>query len=175
MPRRGSFSAIFEDGRAVRTGLLWVSFFLELLLLYLLLNWLPTLLVAHGATRNQAALAQIGFNLGGVVAALATGVALEGRLRNPSIVAMFVAIPVLLVVLAKGSGEPTTTVLTVLLLGCAVLSHAGLQLRLVTRHLSSHDPWRRCRRCGCRGPRRFHRRTSAGRCVEGRRARRAGS
>jgi AAHS family 3-hydroxyphenylpropionic acid transporter len=122
MPRRGSFSAIFEDGRAIRTVLLWASFFLELLLLYLLLNWLPTLLVAHGATRSQAALAQIGFNLGGVVAALAVGVALEGRLRNPSIVAMFVAIPVLLVVLAKGSVEPSMMVLTVLLLGCAVLS-----------------------------------------------------
>ena len=83
MPRRGSFAAVFADGRATRTILLWISFFLELLLLYALLNWLPTLLLAHGATRGQAAVAQIGFNLGGVFAALAVGVALEGRLRIP--------------------------------------------------------------------------------------------
>ncbi|HEY2685139.1 MAG TPA: MFS transporter [Steroidobacteraceae bacterium] len=122
MPRRGSFAAVFADGRATRTTLLWMSFFLELLLLYALLNWLPTLLLARGATRAQAGIAQIGFNLGGVVAAPAMGLALGGRLKNPAIVAMFVAIPVLLVLLAKGNADPGMTTLTVFLLGCAILA-----------------------------------------------------
>ncbi len=122
MPQMSSFAAVFADGRATRTILLWLSFFLELLLLYLLLNWLPTLLLTHGATRGQAALAQIGFNFGGVIAALAIGLTLGGRFQNPAIVAMFVAIPVLLVLLANGSADPRMMVLIVLLLGCAVLS-----------------------------------------------------
>ena len=36
--------------------------------LYLLLNWLPTLLIARGLSHPQAAAAQIGFNVGGTIA-----------------------------------------------------------------------------------------------------------
>ena len=71
--RAGSVVALFADGRARRTLLLWASFLLELLLLYLLLNWLPTLLVSDGFTRVEAAGAQIGFNLGGVLSAVLIG------------------------------------------------------------------------------------------------------
>jgi AAHS family 3-hydroxyphenylpropionic acid transporter len=116
------FSAVLADGRAVATALLWVSFLLELLLLYLLLNWLPTLLLGHGATRPQAALAQIGFNLGGVVTSLAIGFSLEGRLRAISIVTTFVAVPLLVVLLARSNVESAGLFPIVLLLGCAVLA-----------------------------------------------------
>jgi MFS transporter, AAHS family, 3-hydroxyphenylpropionic acid transporter len=116
------FSAILADGRAGRTLILWVSFFLELLLLYLLLNWLPTLLLARGATHGQAGLAQIGFNLGGVLTSLAIGVALDGRLRSAAITTTFIAIPLLLVVLARANVEAMGLFVIVLLLGCAVLS-----------------------------------------------------
>ena len=121
MARRG-LSAILADGRAGRTLILWVSFFLELLLLYLLLNWLPTLLLARGATHGQAALAQIGFNLGGVITSLAIGFALQGRLRSVAITVTFVAVPLLLVVLARADVASMGLILIVLLLGCAVLS-----------------------------------------------------
>jgi len=120
MPQR--FSAILSEGRAGATLLLWVSFLLELLLLYLLLNWLPTLLLDHGATRPQASLAQIGFNLGGVVTSLAIGFALDGRLRAVSIVATFVAVPLLIVFLARSNVQSGALVVIVLLLGCAVLA-----------------------------------------------------
>ena len=116
------FSAVLAEGRAARTLVLWVSFFLELLLLYLLLNWLPTLLLARGATRGQAAFAQIGFNLGGVITSLSIGVALDGRLRSAAIITTFVAVPVLLVVLARANVESMGLFVIVLLLGCAVLS-----------------------------------------------------
>ena len=73
LPRRGDFAALFAKGRALRTVLLWLSFFFGLLLLYLLLSWLPTLLVNDGLTRIGAAGAQIGFNIGGALAALLMG------------------------------------------------------------------------------------------------------
>jgi AAHS family 3-hydroxyphenylpropionic acid transporter len=122
---RSSVLAIFADGRTPRTVLLWVSFFLGLLTLYLLLNWLPTLLVGDGLTRAQAVGAQIGFNAGGALAALLMGVLLEGRLRGPSIVITFVALPVLVWLLAKAPPQLVILTLLVLLLGCAVLAAQG--------------------------------------------------
>jgi AAHS family 3-hydroxyphenylpropionic acid transporter len=122
MPNRGSFAAIFADGRALRTGLLWASFFLGLLLLYLLLNWLPTLLVTDGMTRVEATGAQIGFNVGGALAALLIGYLLGGRWRNAGIIITFVALPILLVTLAKAPAELSFVVATVFLLGGAVIA-----------------------------------------------------
>jgi MFS transporter, AAHS family, 3-hydroxyphenylpropionic acid transporter len=121
-PKPGSFAAIFAQGRALRTALLWLSFFLGLLLLYLLLNWLPTLLVSDGLTRLQAAAAQIGFNIGGALAALLIGYLLGGRLRNAAIVIAFVALPVLVVILAKAPAEIGIISITVFFLGCSVLA-----------------------------------------------------
>jgi MFS transporter, AAHS family, 3-hydroxyphenylpropionic acid transporter len=122
MPKAGSFAAIFAQGRALRTVLLWLSFFLALLLLYLLLNWLPSLLVTDGLSRNQAAGAQIGFNIGGSLAALVIGYLLGGRFRNGGIVVTFVALPILLLILARAPAEVAFIVTTVFLLGCAAMA-----------------------------------------------------
>jgi AAHS family 3-hydroxyphenylpropionic acid transporter len=122
MPRRGSLLAVFADGRAAGTVLLWVSFFLGLLMLYLLLNWLPTLLVGAGFTHAQASYAQIGFNVGGALSAWLIGLLLEGRARNTSVVVTFVALPILLVLLAQTAGQLGMLLLIVFLLGCAVMA-----------------------------------------------------
>jgi len=120
--RAGSFTAVLADGRWLPTILLWVSFFLGLLTLYLLLNWLPTLLIGDGLTRAQAAGAQIGFNIGGVIAAPLMGYLLEGRARSPSILVTFIALPILMVVLAKLGPQLEPILLVVFLLGCAVIA-----------------------------------------------------
>jgi MFS transporter, AAHS family, 3-hydroxyphenylpropionic acid transporter len=117
-----SVVAILTAGRAVPTLLLWVSFFLGLLTLYLLLSWLPTLLVDHGMTKPQAAGAQIAFNVGGGFAALLMGQVLEGRLRHAGIVTTFVALPALILLLSRAPSVPGPTVLIVFALGCAVLA-----------------------------------------------------
>jgi MFS transporter, AAHS family, 3-hydroxyphenylpropionic acid transporter len=122
MPKSGSFMAIFTAGRALRTIFLWASFFLGLLLLYLLLNWLPTLLTSDGLSRTQAAGAQIGFNIGGALAAILIGHLLNGRLKNWAVVATFVALPILLVTLAKSPAELVVICSVVFLLGCAVIA-----------------------------------------------------
>jgi AAHS family 3-hydroxyphenylpropionic acid transporter len=154
------FSAILADGRAARTLVLWVSFFLELLLLYLLLNWLPTLLLARGATRGEAAFAQVGFNLGGVITSLAIGVALDGRLRSAAIITTFVAVPVLLVVLARAEVEPMGLFVIVLLLGCAVLSAQAFLYASAPGLYPVSIRGTGCGRRRCRGPDRLDRRTA---------------
>ena len=122
MPKSGSFMAIFSAGRALRTIFLWASFFLGLLLLYLLLNWLPTLLTSDGLTRTEAAGAQIGFNIGGALAAILIGYLLNGRLKYWAVVITFVALPILLVTLAKSPAQLAIICTTVFLLGCAVIA-----------------------------------------------------
>jgi AAHS family 3-hydroxyphenylpropionic acid transporter len=117
-----SFTALFADGRARRTLLLWASFLLELLLLYLLLNWLPSLLMSDGISSVRAAGAQIGFNLGGVLSAVLVGYLLGGRRRNLAIAAIFVALPILIVVLAKSPPQFIVIAPVVFFLGCAVLA-----------------------------------------------------
>ena len=123
IPRPGSFAAIFTDGRATSTLLLWVSFFLGLLTLYLLLNWLPTLLIqSRLTTRPQAAAVQIGFNIGGAIAAVMMGYLLEGRARTGCILVTFIALPILLVALARTGPHLTSIALIVFFLGCAVIA-----------------------------------------------------
>jgi AAHS family 3-hydroxyphenylpropionic acid transporter len=95
-PQVGKFLQVFAQGRTSQTLLLWISFFLALIILYLLLNWLPTLLKDNGMTGQQAAFAQIIFNAGGAIAALSMGRLLVGRWRMPSLVATFIGVPVML-------------------------------------------------------------------------------
>jgi MFS transporter, AAHS family, 3-hydroxyphenylpropionic acid transporter len=121
MPKRGSILAIFAGGRASRTLLLWVSFFLGLLVLYLLLNWLPSLLVGAGLTRVQAAGAQIGFNIGGALAALLIGHLLMSRLRGLSIIVVFSALPILIIALANAPANLVIVAAIVFAVGCSVI------------------------------------------------------
>jgi AAHS family 3-hydroxyphenylpropionic acid transporter len=65
--------ALFGEGRASATLLLWFAFFPTLLILYLILNWLPSLVVANGLDRAAAPQASLAFNFASVVGALVVG------------------------------------------------------------------------------------------------------
>lgn len=69
--------ALFGHGRAVSTLLLWAANILTLLILYLMLNWLPSLVVAGGHSAESGAAAALAFNLVGVLGGLALGVIVD--------------------------------------------------------------------------------------------------
>lgn len=69
----GVAAALFGEGRATPTLLLWLAFFPTLLILYLILNWLPTLVVAKGLDRSVAPQASLAFNFASVAGALLLG------------------------------------------------------------------------------------------------------
>jgi len=117
---------LFGDGRAPRTLLLWLACFLALLILYLFLNWLPTLLQGIGLSGAEAAGAQIGFNLGGVVCSLTIARLLDSRFRLAAIVATFIAVPVALLGLADLAAHPGAVWVLTLLLGAGVVSTQGI-------------------------------------------------
>jgi AAHS family 3-hydroxyphenylpropionic acid transporter len=64
---------LFAGGLLQSTLLLWIACFFTLTVLYMLLNWLPSLLIGQGYTRPQAGAVQILFNLGGAAGSVLTG------------------------------------------------------------------------------------------------------
>ena len=79
-PARGDFRWIlFGDGRASSTLLLWAASFASLLALYVLLNWLPTLLGDRGLSKPRASLVSMLFNIGAAVGCLILADLLDRR------------------------------------------------------------------------------------------------
>ncbi|MHB8268104.1 MFS transporter [Bradyrhizobium sp.] len=64
---------LFRDGRTLATLLLWVVFFMSLLDLYFLSNWLPTVLNDLGASVSASAVIGSMLQVGGVVGTFALG------------------------------------------------------------------------------------------------------
>ncbi|HZZ69220.1 MAG TPA: MFS transporter, partial [Phenylobacterium sp.] len=114
-------SALSElfGGRLVQTATLWVGVFLGVLTLHLMLNWLPLLLQAQGLSKSQAALSQIGFNVGGAAGALLIGKLMDTDSRKPAIVLNLIALPAILLLLAAIHG-PTAGGLAIVLGGSAL-------------------------------------------------------
>lgn len=64
---------LFRGGRAPTTFLLWLAFFMNLLVMYFLVNWLPSLLRGFGLSLEIAIASTAILNLGGVVGAIMLG------------------------------------------------------------------------------------------------------
>jgi AAHS family 3-hydroxyphenylpropionic acid transporter len=109
-----------------RTVLLWIGFCLGLLTLYLLLNWLPTLLVARGLSHSQAAAAQIGFNVGGTTAILLISRMLDTRSRRAIVIVTFASIPCVLALLSLLPPQAPLLIAATVLLGSAVLGSQSI-------------------------------------------------
>ncbi|NNU47840.1 3-(3-hydroxy-phenyl)propionate transporter MhpT [Rhizobium sp. WYCCWR 11279] len=81
-----TFRSIFGPSSWQTTLLLWLGFFFSLLVLYLLLNWLPALMVAKGFSKYDAGIVQIVFNIGGAAGSLMVGNALDGIHRRRAVI-----------------------------------------------------------------------------------------
>jgi AAHS family 4-hydroxybenzoate transporter-like MFS transporter len=64
---------LFTDGRAGLTLLVWTAFFANLLVMYFLFNWMPTLFKQEGLPIATAIKSTAIMNLGGVVGAIVLG------------------------------------------------------------------------------------------------------
>ena len=68
---------LFTEGRTAGTFLLWIPFFMNLLMLYFVIFWLPALLRQTGKPISAGLTAIMLFSVGGIV-----GSAIEGNLMN---------------------------------------------------------------------------------------------
>lgn len=117
---------LFGEGRAGRTLLVWMASFLALLTLYLLLNWLPTLLEGRGLSKSQAAGAQIAFNVGGAACSVLVGQLLDSRFRRAGIIGAFTAVLIALFALGSLTLETQAVVALTLLLGGGVIASQSI-------------------------------------------------
>jgi len=111
-PRISIATALFADGRTPATLLLWLAFLPTLLILYLILNWLPTLVTASGLDRAVAPQASLAFNFASVAGALFFG-RLVDRLdtRWPMTIA-YLGLIASLIALSNSSGLAMTVALS---------------------------------------------------------------
>ena len=103
--------ALFGAGRWPATACLWVSYALVALTLHLLLNWLPTLLVARGLPPTFAFLVSALFNLGGTTGGLAFGAVVDRTGARWPLLAGFAGLALALVLLAGADGEAAIAIL----------------------------------------------------------------
>ncbi|UEC05055.1 3-(3-hydroxy-phenyl)propionate transporter MhpT [Burkholderia vietnamiensis] len=95
---------LFGGARAGTTLALWLSYFCTLIVLYFLLNWLPSLMAAKGLARSQAGIVQIFFNIGSGLGVLGIGMSMD-RLRPSRVVGgMYAGIVLSLAALAIAPG-----------------------------------------------------------------------
>jgi AAHS family 3-hydroxyphenylpropionic acid transporter len=103
--------ALFGPGRRAATACLWVSYALVALTLHLLLNWLPTLLVARGLPPAFAFLVSALFNLGGASGGLAFGLVVDRLGARWPLLAGFAGLAAALVMLAGAADGATIAAL----------------------------------------------------------------
>jgi len=101
---------LFGGTRRLSTLQIWISYFCTLIVLYFLLNWLPSLMAARGLARAEVGYVQIFFNVGGGIGALCIGMLMD-RMRASVVVAgMYIGIIASLAALSMAPGFAALTV-----------------------------------------------------------------
>jgi MFS transporter, AAHS family, 4-hydroxybenzoate transporter len=102
------------------TVMLWLAYFMGLVLYYLLTSWMPTLIRDAGYSVSRAATASALFPLGGGLGAVLCGW-LMGRTNATRVVSgAYLLTAILLVVLARSTGNITSLMFMTLLSGIAM-------------------------------------------------------
>jgi AAHS family 4-hydroxybenzoate transporter-like MFS transporter len=70
-------TGLFTEGRARGTLLLWATCFVNLMMMYFMMNWLPTLLKQAGIALDKAIISAALLNLGGVTGAIVLARAID--------------------------------------------------------------------------------------------------
>jgi AAHS family 4-hydroxybenzoate transporter-like MFS transporter len=119
----GSFSVgqLFADGRAVFTLLLWVMFFMNLLNLWFLNNWLPTIMTDAGITVETASLITSLFQIGGLIGALLLAGLVGRRLSFGVLASTYFAAAVFIFLIGSAGSSIPLLVMTVFAAGIGVI------------------------------------------------------
>jgi MFS transporter, AAHS family, 4-hydroxybenzoate transporter len=118
---------LFTDGRAPGTLLLWIPFFMNLLILYFVLSWLPSLLRQSGLPIAAGVQAVVAFSLGGMIGTLTQGHIMRAVGSRSALVAEFALCILLIPSLASAASSLTLMLAIIFVLGiCVQGAQAGL-------------------------------------------------
>ncbi|MCK8786309.1 aromatic acid/H+ symport family MFS transporter [Roseomonas sp. NAR14] len=118
-PGKGSpVRQLFAPGLAAGTLLLWTTFFMSLLVFYLLTSWLPTLLNGSGQTVRSASLIALMLPIGSTVGAIGIGLLMD-RLNPHAVLAGSYALAAAFILLL-GASTGSTGMLVLAVFGAGV-------------------------------------------------------
>lgn len=104
---------LFLPGLAAGTLLLWVTFFMSLLVFYLLTSWLPTLLNSAGFTPKSASLIALMLPIGSTVGAVLIGLLMDRTNPHAVLFGSYALAAGFIVLLGLSTASPTLLVLAV--------------------------------------------------------------
>ncbi|OTG90784.1 3-(3-hydroxy-phenyl)propionate transporter MhpT [Acinetobacter sp. ANC 3813] len=96
---KAKFSDLFNAFFRLPTLLLWVGYFFTMMMVYMLLNWLPSLLMDLGFQKQQATMVQMFFSVGAFVGTIVLGVLVDRWKMQYVIILMYSGIVLGLVAL----------------------------------------------------------------------------
>ncbi|MES2117536.1 MAG: aromatic acid/H+ symport family MFS transporter [Pseudomonadota bacterium] len=111
---------LFRNGLLGGTLLLWLTFFMSLLIVYLLSSWLPTLLTKAGHGLSQASFISSAMQIGGTVGAIVLGRMMDRFRPHNVLSAAYLAAAGCIVLVAMAAGSVTLLVAAVFAVGFCV-------------------------------------------------------
>lgn len=118
--KKGVFGMLFSPKYVKGTVLLWLTYFMGLVVIYLLTSWLPTLMRETGASLERAAFIGGLFQFGGVLSALFIGWAMDRFNPNRIIAGFYLAAGIFALIVGQSLSNPTLLAVFILCAGIAV-------------------------------------------------------
>jgi AAHS family 4-hydroxybenzoate transporter-like MFS transporter len=116
---------LFKDGLGLGTLLIWASFFMSLLVFYLLSSWLPLLITSAGFTMEKASLMGATLASGGTVGAIIIGRLMDRHEPHRVLAASYLVAGAFVILLGNAVAQPWLLVLAIFGAGFGV---AGAQV-----------------------------------------------
>lgn len=120
---RGGFvvKQLFVAGRQWLTLLLWVMFFTNLLDLYFVNSWMPTIMKGVGIGQERAILITTLFQVGGTVGAVVVGRLIDRNLSFRLLAAMYLGAALFVFLIGESGSSSTWLIITVFASGLGVI------------------------------------------------------
>ena len=118
--KQNVFAMLFSPSYVKGTLLLWFTYFMGLVMIYLLTSWLPTLMRETGATMERAAFIGGLFQFGGVLSALFIGWAMDRFNPNRIIAGFYFVAGIFAFTVGQSLSSPTLLAILVLCAGVAI-------------------------------------------------------
>jgi AAHS family 3-hydroxyphenylpropionic acid transporter len=136
--RSGAWRMLFGHGRAATTLLLWTGYLLTLLILYLLLTWLKSLVIAKGMDAALADTATFSFNLTSIVGSVAIGFLIDRFGTRWPLVLCYLGLAAALAGLGAAAA-PDTIIILAGLVGFLVIGGQYSLYALPPRYYGRHE------------------------------------
>jgi MFS transporter, AAHS family, 4-hydroxybenzoate transporter len=128
---------LFTEGRAMGTLLLWIPYFMNLLILYFVVSWLPALLRQRGSPVSAGITSIILFSVGGIAGSGTEGFLINRWSAFTILLAEFLCSAALIGSLAYSTSFPLTMVITLVLGFTVQAAQGGLNVIAATIYPTS--------------------------------------